>query len=132
MVSCSWVRISARAICIGRVTGFDSLCRGNGRAGRRRGGSGGSAILFWHEDFQGVAARGAEPRSSRRARTPERSDEVSVIGELATKSQPILVEFAANLTYPAGADAVLPRKVERSLAGHHVADKAAVAVGAGP
>ena len=46
---------------------------------------------------------------------------MSVVRELAAEPLPIVVEFAANLAYPTGADAVLLRQVKGSLAGHHVA-----------
>ena len=53
----------------------------------------------------------------------------SVVRELATELLPIVVEFAADLTYPTGADAVLFGQIQGSLAGHHVLDEAAVALG---
>ena len=57
---------------------------------------------------------------------------MSVIGELATEPQPVVVELPPKLADSAGRKAISPRQIQGALAHRHVADKAAVTVSAGP
>ena len=104
--SWSWVRISTRAICIGRESGFCSLWRGNDRTGRRRRRAEVAVVrLFVFGMMVSVAMPLMAPNPGRQDRgSNARSGAMrfSVVGEFAAEALPIVVVFAAELGNPAG------------------------------